>query len=202
MVISLSCVTAHDKQWPQDTSSSGRRRFKEDTDNILVVTAAPVTSSSISRTSLNKICEIGLHHSEAAPTFYPPAQGCLYCSPMHFLPLAPCWLLYTSRHKPLKAKETFETFFSFLRETTCCTITNALFLMLLIVWGGWMPPVSYYSPVLTEAPVNLEFFMERKNSNQSKFVMAKDTTGDKHSRPHSACVVRCYCLQSQTCKLT
>lgn len=64
-----------------------------------------------------------------------------------------------------------------------------------------MPPVSYYSPVLTEAPVTVEFFfMERKNSNQSKFVMAKDTTGDKHSRPHSACVVRCNCLQSQTCK--
>lgn len=127
MAINLSCVTAHDEQWPQDTSSSGRRRVKEDTDNILVVTAASVTSSSISRTSLNKICEIGLHHSEAAPTFYPPARGCLYCSPMHFVPLAPCWLLCTSRHKPLKAKETFETFSSFLREATCCTITNALF---------------------------------------------------------------------------
>lgn len=126
MVINLSCVTAHDKQWPRDMSSSGRPRFKEDTDNILVVTAASVTSSSISRTSLNKICEIGLHHSEAAPTFYPPARGCLYCSPVLFYPLAPCCLFVLFQQKPLKAKETFETFSSFLRETTCRTMTNAL----------------------------------------------------------------------------
>lgn len=117
IVTNLSCVTAHDKQWLQDTCSSGRRRFKEDTDNILVVTASSVTSSSISRTSLNKICEIGLHHSEAAPTFYPPALSCLYCSCMHFFPFAPQGLLCTSTPKPLKAKPFLRLFFSFPRQS-------------------------------------------------------------------------------------
>lgn len=85
MVTNLCCVKTHNIERQQDGSDSGRRRFKEDTDKILVVTAASVTSSSISRTSLNKICEIGLHHSGAVPTFYPQAPGCLYCSHNAFL---------------------------------------------------------------------------------------------------------------------
>lgn len=84
----LSYVTAHDKQWQQDARSSGQQRSKEDTDNILVVTAALVTSSSISRTSPNKICEIGLHHSGAVPMFTLQPE-LLYCSRMHFFPFAP-----------------------------------------------------------------------------------------------------------------
>lgn len=88
--------------------------WRMDTDNILVVTAASLTSSSISRTSLNKICEIGLHHSEAAPTFYPPALACWYSSRMPFFPLAPCWPSCSSTHTPLEAKTFCRLFPAFL----------------------------------------------------------------------------------------
>lgn len=188
----LSCVTAHDKQWQQDASSSGRQRFKEDTDNILVVTAASVTSSSISRTSLNKICEIGLHHSKAAPTFYPPALGCLYCSRMHFFPFTPCWLSHTSTYKPLKAKSFLGLFFPFLRQTDLLDKNKCPLLMSLVVWEGWMSPFPYYSSVLTEVPMTTEFWFV--------FLLKEtiDRTSDKHVMHHSACLVQCNCLQSQT----